>query len=98
LTIQIKKKYMSKVFILSATRTPIGSFGGKLAAFSAVDLGIIASKAAIEKAGIDPAVIQEVYYGNVVQANLGQAPSRQMALGAGIPYLVLPSTKFVPPD
>ena len=79
---------MSKVFILSAMRTPIGSFGGKLASFSAVDLGITASKAAIEKAGIDPAIIQEVYYGNVVQANLGQAPARQMALGSGLSYAV----------
>jgi acetyl-CoA C-acetyltransferase len=77
---------MSKVFILSATRTPIGSFGGKLAAFSAVDLGTIASRAAIEKAGIDPLVIQEVYYGNVVQANLGQAPARQVALASGLSF------------
>ena len=69
---------MSKVYILSATRTPIGSFGGKLAGFSAVDLGVIATKAAIERSGISPGQIKEVYYGNVVQTNLGQAPDSAM--------------------
>ncbi|HMP28463.1 MAG TPA: acetyl-CoA C-acyltransferase [Saprospiraceae bacterium] len=75
---------MQKVYILSAKRTPIGSFGGKLSGFSAVDLGVISSFGAIAAASIDPAIIDEVYFGNVVQANLGQAPARQVALKAGL--------------
>jgi len=76
---------MQKVYIVSATRTPIGSWGGQLASFSAVQLGTIAVKGALEKAGVSPEQVQEVYMGNVVQANLGQAPARQVALAAGIP-------------
>lgn len=79
------------VYIIAAKRTPQGSFGGKLAGLSAVDLGIIASKAAIAQAGIAPEEINEVIYGNVCQANLGQAPARQIAIGSGIGYHV-PST------
>ncbi len=75
---------MNEVYIVSATRTPIGSFGGKLAGFSATQLGSIAIKGALAKAGVDAAHIQEVLMGNVVSANLGQAPARQAALGAGI--------------
>lgn len=79
------------VYIIAAKRTPLGSFGGKLAGLSAVELGIIASKAAIAQAGIAPEAINEVIYGNVCQANLGQAPARQIAIGSGIGYHV-PST------
>ena len=79
---------MKKVYIVSAVRTPIGSWGGQLAKFSAVDLGTIAIKGAIEKAGIKAENVNEVFMGNVVQANLGQAPARQAALGAGIPNTV----------
>jgi acetyl-CoA C-acetyltransferase len=79
---------MKKVFILSAQRTPIGSFGGKLANFSAIDLGVFATKAAITKAAIEAKHIDEVYFGNVCSANLGQAPARQLAIGAGLPYEV----------
>ncbi len=76
---------MQKVYIVSAVRTPLGSWGGQLAGFSAVDLGTAAIKGAIEKAGIKAENVDEVFMGNVVQANLGQAPARQAALGAGIP-------------
>ncbi len=79
---------MKKVYIVSAVRTPIGSWGGKLAGFSAVQLGTAAIQGAMQKAGVKPEQINEVLMGNVVQANLGQAPARQAALGAGIPNTV----------
>ncbi len=75
---------MSKAYIVSAVRTPIGSFGGSLSSLSATQLGSHAVKVAISTAGIDPKLIEEVYLGNVVSANLGQAPARQAALGAGL--------------
>jgi len=75
---------MKEVFIASAVRTPIGSFGGKLAGFSATKLGSIAIKGALEKAGIDSKEVNEVLMGNVLSAGLGQAPARQAAIGAGI--------------
>jgi len=79
---------MQKVYIVSAVRTPLGSWGGQLAGFSAVELGTTAIKAAIEKAGIQAKDVNEVFMGNVVQANLGQAPARQAAIAAGIPNTV----------
>lgn len=75
---------MNEVYIISAARTPIGSFGGKLSGFTATQLGSFAIKGALEKAGVDAKEVQEVYMGNVVSAGLGQAPARQAALGAGI--------------
>ncbi|MGM9477973.1 acetyl-CoA C-acyltransferase [Pedobacter sp. GSP4] len=78
---------MKEVVIVSAVRTPIGSFGGALAQFSATQLGGFAIKAAIEKAGLNPDQIQEVYMGNVLSANLGQAPATQAAKFAGLPDL-----------
>lgn len=76
---------MSKeVYIVSAVRTPIGSFGGSLSTVPAPMLGAAAIKGAIAKAGIKPEVIDEVFMGNVLQANLGQAPARQAAIFAGI--------------
>ncbi|HRG32699.1 MAG: acetyl-CoA C-acyltransferase [Saprospiraceae bacterium] len=75
---------MKEVFIVSIARTPIGSFGGSLAGFSATKLGALAIKAAIAKSGIDPSLVEEVYFGNVVSSNLGQAPSRQAALWGGL--------------
>ena len=76
---------MSKeVYIVSAVRTPIGSFGGSLSTVPATKLGAAAIKGAINKAGIDPSVVNEVFMGNVLQANLGQAPARQAALFAGL--------------
>ena len=74
-----------EVYIVAAVRTPIGSFGGVFADFSATKLGAAAIKGAIEKAGIDPMEVQEVIMGNVVSANLGQAPARQAARYAGLP-------------
>lgn len=78
---------MKEVYIVSATRTPIGSFGGSLASLSATQLGAIVIKSAVENAGLQPADIQEVYMGNVLSANLGQAPATQAAIFAGLPYL-----------
>jgi len=75
---------MREVVIVSAVRTPMGSFGGCLSSVSATRLGAIAIKGAIEKAGIDPKIMNEVYMGNVLQANLGQAPARQAAMFAGL--------------
>ena len=75
---------MKEVVIVSAVRTPIGSFGGCLASVSATKLGAAAIKGAIEKAGIDSKIVDEVFMGNVLQANLGQAPARQAAIFAGI--------------
>ncbi|KHJ98630.1 acetyl-CoA C-acetyltransferase [Oesophagostomum dentatum] len=72
------------VFIVGAARTPIGSFRSQLASVPAPELGSIAIKAAVERSGIKPAVVQEVYMGQVCQANAGQAPARQAALGAGL--------------
>ncbi len=79
---------MKEVYIVSAVRTPIGSFGGALSSVSATNLGAAAIKGAIEKASIDPSVINEVFMGNVISANLGQAPARQAALFAGVPNTV----------
>ncbi len=76
---------MREVVIVSAVRTPIGSFGGTLKDTSARTLGAIVVKAAIERAGIDPATIDEVLMGNVLQGGLGQNPARQVAIDAGIP-------------
>ncbi|AMR33145.1 acetyl-CoA acetyltransferase [Mucilaginibacter sp. PAMC 26640] len=78
---------MKEVYIVSATRTPVGSFGGSLAALSATQLGAVVIKSAIEKAGLQPIDIQEVFMGNVLSANLGQAPATQAAIFAGLPYI-----------
>lgn len=78
------KTTMKEVYIISAVRTPIGSFGGVLSGLSAPQLGSTAIKGALEKARVDPALVEEVFMGNVCSANLGQAPARQAALGAGI--------------
>ena len=76
---------MKEVYIISAVRTPIGSFGGSLLGFSATRLGAIAIKAAIERARIEPPMVQELYMGNVLSANLGQAPATQAARYSGLP-------------
>ncbi len=80
---------MSKeVVIVSAARTPIGSFLGALSTIPAPKLGAIAIKGALDKINLDPALVQEVIMGNVVQAGTGQAPARQAAIYAGIPNTV----------
>lgn len=75
---------MKPVYIVSAVRTPIGSWGGQLSGFSAPELGAIAIEGALKKAGVKAENVNEVLFGNVVQANVGQAPARQAALKAGI--------------
>src|SRR5690349_857634 len=79
---------MTEVLILSGARTPVGKLLGALKDFSAVELGVIAARAAIERAGFDAQLVDEVIMGNVVQAGNGQNPARQVALGAGIPATV----------
>ena len=75
---------MKEVVIVSAVRTPMGSFMGSLSGVPATQLGAIAIKGAVSRAGIDPASVQEVFMGNVLQAGVGQAPARQAAMGAGL--------------
>jgi len=79
---------IKKVVIVSAVRTPIGSFMGGLSSLTASQLGSFAIKGALDRINLDPNQVDEVYMGNVVQAGVGQAPARQAALGAGIPYTV----------
>lgn len=79
---------IKEVYIVSAVRTPLGSFGGKLAAMTAIELGSIAIKGALAKSGVSSEAVNEVFMGNVISANLGQAPARQAAIGAGIGYHV----------
>lgn len=79
---------MKEVYIASVARTPIGSFGGSLSVFTAVELGMFAIRGALERAAISAEKVDEVYFGNVVSANLGQAPARQAAITAGIGYNV----------
>lgn len=74
-----------EVYIIAAVRTPMGSFGGSLKALSATQLGAVAIKGALEKAGLQPQQVQDVLMGCVIQANLGQAPARQAAKFAGLP-------------
>lgn len=78
----MKKK---EVYIVSASRTPIGSFGGSLSSLSATQLGSIAIKDAVKKSGINSCDVNELFFGNVLSANLGQAPARQAALNAELP-------------
>ena len=72
------------IVILSAKRTPMGGLGGELSSMTAAQLGVVAAKAAVEEAGVAPGDIDEVIFGNVLSAGQGQAPARQVALGAGL--------------
>jgi acetyl-CoA C-acetyltransferase len=83
---------MKEVFIVSAVRTPMGSFGGSLKDISATKLGAIAIKGALAKINLDGKEVQEVFMGSVLQANLGQAPARQAAKFAGLPDSVICTT------
>ncbi|MGO1368185.1 acetyl-CoA C-acetyltransferase [Senegalia sp. (in: firmicutes)] len=76
---------MREVVIVGAARTPVGSFGGSLSKLSAIDLGVVATKEAMKRAGIKPEMVDEVILGNVLSAGLGQNPARQVAINAGIP-------------
>lgn len=79
---------MQEVYIVAALRTPLGSFGGVLSSLTAPELGATAITGALKAAGLTPEQVEEVYFGNVCSANLGQAPARQAALKAGIPISV----------
>ncbi len=79
---------MNAVYILSAVRTPIGKFGGSLASLTAADMGTAAAKAAIERAGIQPAQVEETIFGNARQAGGGPNPARQIAIRCGVPQEV----------
>ena len=83
---------MNEVYIVSAVRTAIGSFGGSLASVSATKLGATAIKGALEKINLAPTEVQEVFMGCVIQANLGQAPARQASKFAGLPDHVICTT------
>jgi acetyl-CoA C-acetyltransferase len=83
---------MPSAYIVAAKRTPIGSFHGKLAEIKATDLGATALKAALEAGNVPPDAIEEVYFGNVLSANVGQAPATQVALKAGLPPTVPTTT------
>uniref|UniRef100_A0A162A5B7 Acetyl-CoA C-acetyltransferase n=1 Tax=Daucus carota subsp. sativus TaxID=79200 RepID=A0A162A5B7_DAUCS len=80
------------VCIVGVARTPMGGFLGTLSSLSATKLGSIAIQSALKRANVDPALVQEVFFGNVLSANLGQAPARQAALGAGLPNTVVCTT------
>ena len=79
---------MTNVYILSAVRTPIGKFGGSLASMTAADMGVIAAKTAIQRAGIEPAQIEETIFGNARQAGGGPNPARQISIRSGVPQEV----------
>ncbi len=83
---------MPEAYIVSACRTPVGKFQGSLAGFRAPELGALAVREALTRAGIEPGAVDEVILGNVLQAGVGQAPARQAARGAGIPDEVPPFT------
>ena len=76
---------MNRVYIVAAVRTPMGSFNGMLSGISAPKLGSVAIKGALSKSGLNPSDVDEVYFGNVLQAGVGQAPARQAAILAGLP-------------
>lgn len=80
------------VCVVGVARTPLGGFLGSLSSFSATKLGSIAIESALKRANVDPSLVEEVIFGNVLSANLGQAPARQAALGAGIPNTVVCTT------
>ena len=79
---------MQGVYILSAVRTPIGKFGGSLASLTAADMGVVAAKAAIERAGIQPDQVEETIFGNARQAGGGPNPARQISIRSGVPQEV----------
>uniref|UniRef100_A0A453AB38 Thiolase N-terminal domain-containing protein n=1 Tax=Aegilops tauschii subsp. strangulata TaxID=200361 RepID=A0A453AB38_AEGTS len=84
--------FLTDVCVVGVARTPMGGFLGALSSLSATKLGSVAIEAALKRANVDPSLVQEVFFGNVLSANLGQAPARQAALGAGIPNTVVCTT------
>src|SRR5574338_917202 len=83
---------MKEVYIISAVRTPMGSFGGALKSLSATQLGAVAIKEALQRAGTSQGSVQDILMGCVLQANLGQAPARQAAKFAGLPDTIPATT------
>ncbi|MBX2900829.1 MAG: acetyl-CoA C-acyltransferase [Cyclobacteriaceae bacterium] len=79
---------MKEVYIVAALRTPIGSFGGSLASLTATQLGALVVKGVIQKINLEPAQVQELFFGNVIASALGQAPATQVAVGAGLGYQI----------
>ena len=79
---------LNEAFIVSAVRTPIGKFGGSLASLSAADMGVIAAKAALERAGVSPKQVEETIFGNARQAGGGPNPARQISVRSGVPHEV----------
>ncbi|MBN8578206.1 MAG: acetyl-CoA C-acyltransferase [Cytophagales bacterium] len=79
---------MKEVYIVAALRTPIGSFGGSLASLTATQLGALVVKRIIQKINLEPAQVQELFFGNVIASALGQAPATQVAVGAGLGYQI----------
>jgi len=79
---------LNDVYVISAVRTPIGKFGGSLASLSAADMGVVAAKAALERAGVQPEQVEETIFGNARQAGGGPNPARQISIRSGIPQEV----------
>src|ERR1019366_922544 len=84
----VREALVNNVYILSAVRTPIGKFGGSLASLSAADMGVVAAKAALERAGVQPQQVEETIFGNARQAGGGPNPARQISIRSGIPQEV----------
>jgi acetyl-CoA C-acetyltransferase len=84
----VREDLLNDAYILSAVRTPIGKFGGSLASLSAVDLGVVAATAALERAGLQPQQVEETIFGNARQAGGGPNPARQISIRSGIPQEV----------
>src|SRR5690606_10498821 len=81
----LKESQMTDIVIVSAARTPVGSFNGSLASLASHELGKVAIQAAVERAGLEPGEVDEVILGQVLQAGAGQGPARQAAIHAGLP-------------
>src|ERR1039457_3999605 len=84
----VREALVNNAYILSAVRTPIGKFGGSLASFTAADMGVVAAKAALERAGVQPQQVEETIFGNGRQAGGGPNPARQVSIRSGVPQEV----------
>ena len=84
LTLRQSSAVRHEAVIVAASRTPVGSINGALKTVTAPQLGVVALKHAFEQSGVNPEIVEEIYFGNVVQAGVGQSPARQVALGAGM--------------
>lgn len=84
ITKRVSVQSTHEAVIVAASRTPVGAFNGGLKSLTAPELGVIALKHAFKSSNVDPAVAEEIFFGNVVQAGVGQSPARQVALGSGM--------------